>query len=238
MKTLYKNSSLLLLTSFFILLNSGCAKVESTSVVKTLPQDLIIEEKNVVAPTEGSLWPGNSNQNLLFTDNKARKVNDIVTIKITETASATGAGSTATSGDSTNSYGINGMFGVPSNSATVLGGIGSSALTLSTRGASSYDGSGSTSKTGSLTTTVSAVITEVLPNGNMRVKGSRMIRLNNDIQIMTVEGIIRPSDIGYDNSILSTQIAEAKIAYAGTGVIMDKQGPGWGQQLFDKVWPF
>ena len=217
---------------------SSCTTTEQTKAVTLPPEMVITNNQPVQEPTDGSLWPGNSNQNLLFTDNKARKINDLVTVNVVETAAATGNATTATSGASDNSFGITSMFGLQRrNDNSFLGAAGAGG-TLNTTSATAYDGSGSTTKNASFTTTISAVVTKVLPNGNLQIKGSRMITLNNDTQLMQVEGIIRPSDIAFDNSISSSQIAEAKIFYTGSGVIADKQGQGWGIQVMDKIWPF
>jgi len=222
-----------------LFLSSCTTTTPETAKVVTLPPEMIITNNQPEQePTEGSLWPGNSNQNLLFTDNKARKINDLVTVNVVEAATASGNATTATSGSSDNSFGITSMFGVTRrNDKSFLGSVGTGG-TLNTGSATAYDGSGTTTKNASFTTTISAVVTEVLPNGNLKIKGSRMITLNKDTQLMQVEGIIRASDIAFDNSISSTQIAEAKIFYTGSGVIADKQGQGWGIQVMDKIWPF
>jgi flagellar L-ring protein precursor FlgH len=78
----------------------------------------------------------------------------------------------------------------------------------------------------------------VLPNGNVTIYGKREMKVNNELQRITVSGIIRPEDIGADNRVKSTYLADARIEYSGEGVIADKQSPGWGIRILDKVWPF
>ncbi len=227
-----------------ILTLSGCTSTTPVSHVEpvpaTFPSEMVTQNMPPQEPTDGSLWPGDSKKNLLFSDNKARNVNDIVTITVSEVAKASGDGATKTAGSSSNSYGLNAFFGIkPKSNNTVLGTIGTgSGGMLGTNSTNSYDGSGTTSKNASLTTTISAVVVEVFPNGNLRIKGSRVIVVNRDTQVLTIEGIIRPEDISFDNSIKSSQIAEAKIAYTGVGVVADKQGPGIGQHIMDVIWPF
>jgi flagellar L-ring protein precursor FlgH len=78
----------------------------------------------------------------------------------------------------------------------------------------------------------------MLPNGNLFVKGRREIRVNHETQYLTLSGIIRPEDIGPDNEISSVYVADARIGYAGTGPVADKQKPGWLGRIVDHVWPF
>ena len=79
---------------------------------------------------------------------------------------------------------------------------------------------------------------EVLPNGNMLIEGRRNIKVNNEDQEIILEGTIRPRDIGADNVINSIFIADARISYAGRGIISDRQSPGWLMNIVDKLWPF
>ncbi|MGY4287438.1 flagellar basal body L-ring protein FlgH [Bradyrhizobium sp. LM2.7] len=102
----------------------------------------------------------------------------------------------------------------------------------------SSEGKGSVERKEALQTNVAAVVTQVLPNGNLVVEGKQEIRVNYEIRELVVAGIVRPEDIQSDNTIDSTKIAQARIAYGGRGQIMDVQQPRYGQQVMDVLLPF
>lgn len=85
---------------------------------------------------------------------------------------------------------------------------------------------------------MTALVTEVLPSGNLKIEGSRVVVVNNEKQNLKLTGVIRPNDIGYNNTVPSSLIADAKIDFVGKGVISDKQNVGWGTRILDHIWPF
>jgi flagellar L-ring protein precursor FlgH len=103
---------------------------------------------------------------------------------------------------------------------------------------SDFDGSGTTTRSGDLSAYMTARVTEVLPNGDFRILGSREVMVNNENQLIILSGVIRPRDISPENIVLSTYISDAKIAYSGSGIIDDRQRPGWLANLLNTVWPF
>ena len=101
-----------------------------------------------------------------------------------------------------------------------------------------HDGTGSTSRSSELTAVLTAKVIDVLPNGNLLIDGRREVIVNNETQLISLSGTVRPEDIGPNNTVLSTYIADAKITYTGEGVIGDKQRVGWFVKIMDAVWPF
>ncbi|MBT8368875.1 MAG: flagellar basal body L-ring protein FlgH, partial [Deltaproteobacteria bacterium] len=185
--------------------------------------------------------------NDLFLDTKARRVSDIVTVKISESSKATNSADTKTGRESGLEAGIDTLFGTedwyreevlpqipswlprpdPFGNPSVKGSL-----------SSDFKGSGSTSRSGDLSAFITCRVTEVFPNGNLYIVGSREILVNHETQMIILSGIIRPRDINDDNVILSTFISNAKIAYSGSGIVNDRQRPGWLANVLNSVWPF
>ena len=102
----------------------------------------------------------------------------------------------------------------------------------------SFDGSGSTDRVETMTAFMTARVMNVTTNGNLYIEGRRQIRVNNETQFIILSGLIRPTDISPNNTVLSSYIADAKIEYLGSGSVSDKQRPGWLGRIVDVVWPF
>ena len=157
----------------------------------------------------------------LFSDQKANRIGDAITIIIVEASQASNNAETTTGRSSSISVDASGTV---NNKAIpgVNGGVGTK---------NEFSGSGSTKTTGMIQTKLSAMIDSVYANGNMRIKGSRKIVINGEEQTITISGIVRPSDILANNTVLSTNISEAEIVFAGDGSISSSQKPG----LFTKI---
>jgi flagellar L-ring protein precursor FlgH len=103
---------------------------------------------------------------------------------------------------------------------------------------SKFEGSGSTTRKENLNATITAQVVDVLANGNLLIEGRRSVMVNNEDQIILLEGIVRPQDISANNIVYSAQIADARITYTGKGIISERQRPGWLMNILDYVWPF
>jgi flagellar L-ring protein precursor FlgH len=182
-----------------------------------------------------SLWQQNSDFGTLFVSQKALRVGDIVTIKIVESSSAVNQATTTTGRDSSIGIKTEKFFGLENETAdwnfNPLG-------ELSASFESDFEGEGATKRSGDLTAYITANVTEVLPNGNLRILGNREVTINNEKQFIFLSGVIRTRDISPKNVILSTYIADAQIEYSGKGVVNDRQKPGWLTSLLNVVWPF
>ncbi|MEW5800616.1 MAG: flagellar basal body L-ring protein FlgH [bacterium] len=187
--------------------------------------------------SDGSIWNDASASGYLFADPKARSVGDIVTVNIVENASAKGNASTKTGKKYSASAGIPSLLGIEKSVASHNPDLDPSSL-LSASTSNSFDGSGEISRSGKITATISGRVIRVLPNGDLVIRGTRQVIINNEQQLITIQGIIRPEDLSPDNTIPSTSIADAQIAYTGKGIVSDKQHPGWLSRVMDIVWPF
>jgi flagellar L-ring protein precursor FlgH len=179
-----------------------------------------------------SLWSEEVAYGDLFSDPKARRAGDILTIKIVESSSASNSADTSTDRESSLRAGVDEFFGIKPSTfnlqdLSVSGGI-----------ESEFEGSGSTTRSGSLEAFITVRVVEVMPNGNMKIVGSREIMVNNEKQIMTIYGVVRPRDVSDDNVVLSTFVADARIAYSGAGIVDDRQRPGWVANALNTIWPF
>jgi len=170
-----------------------------------------------------------------FRDQRAHRIGDILTIIVTISDKAQIANQTQRNRASSNNAGLGGAMGSAFNA--VAPDVDASAVVDVTSGASDK-GAGSVNRSESIETQVAAVVTQVLPNGNLVIEGRQEVRVNFEVRDLIVAGIVRPEDIGADNTIPSAKIAEARIAYGGRGQITDVQQPRYGQQVLDAILPF
>lgn len=183
-----------------------------------------------------SLWRTGSRA--FFKDQRARLVGDLVTVKVKVTDRAQLDNTTKRSRKAGEDFGAENTFGFESKLDKFLpnGAKADSLLKLDSEGSS--EGAGSVRRSEQLATNVAAVVTQTLPNGNLVIEGKQEIRVNFEVRELIVAGVIRPEDIESDNTIDSTKIAQARIAYGGRGQITDVQQPRYGQQVMDIVLPF
>lgn len=176
-----------------------------------------------------SLW--DDRQSRLFTDPRALRAGDILTVKIKINDRARFKNQNDRSRTANRSLGLVADFGWDDSNT---GGSGKGRIDAKTE--TKADGAIERSETINLN--VAAVVTDVLPNGNLMIKGSQEVRVNAELRVLTIAGIVRPSDIGAENTISYERIAEARISYGGRGRVSEIQQPAYGQQVLDQVLPF
>jgi len=180
-----------------------------------------------------SLWRTGSRA--FFKDQRAHQIGDILTIIVNINDQANWQNETQRSRQNSEDSGITNFFGKPK--VPIMNAPVPTRIFTADSNASS-DGKGSIAREEAVLTNVAAVVTQVLPNGNLVVEGKQEVRVNFEIRELIVAGIVRPEDIQSDNTIDSSKIAEARIAYGGRGQIMDVQQPRYGQQVLDVLLPF
>ncbi len=183
----------------------------------------------------GSLWQ--QRRGSLFTANKACQVGDILTVAIYERASAEKEADTSTGRSSEASMGIPKLLGYEAALAAKNPNMNPSEL-ISAETENNFEGTGSTSREGRLTATLTTRVVEVSNNGNLRIEGSKTVRVNNEDQIIRLTGAVRPDDIEANNIVDSKYVLDARIEYTGDGVISENQRPGWLARVLGVVWPF
>lgn len=185
-----------------------------------------------------SLWrPG---ARTFFKDQRASRVGDILTVAVQIVDKAEMKNSTTANRSGTEGYGAPDFLGLGSKIATLLPGDNNDSLStkLSLDSTSGSSGSGNLTRNETISVEIAAVVTQILPNGNMVIAGRQEVRINSELRQLTVTGVIRPADIDAFNIITSEKIAEARIYYGGRGILSDVQEPRYGQKLFDIIFPF
>ncbi len=204
-----------------IALSGATFASKKVKVVKPTPLEVYVDQaaKRAADPavqqtTPGSLWNARANLADLARDLRASQVDDLVTVIVTEKASAVATGSTKTSRTSSANNSITALAG-----PTKVGGALANLTGLS--GSTKLDGQGTTSRDTTLTTSLSARVVRVLPNGYLLVEGTKTIQVDSEHQLVIVRGIIRPADITTANTIPSTRLAELEVEINGKGVVND-----------------
>jgi flagellar L-ring protein precursor FlgH len=227
---------------------SGCSSIDRLSQIGEQPKLSEIEnpttkpgykpvqmpmpKPETVSYNANSLWRNGSRS--FFKDQRAHQIGDLLTVTVNITDQANFANETQRSRIVTEDSGITAFLG--SNLLTGKTALPGRLLTADAN--SSSDGKGLIQRQESLQTNIAAVVTQLLPNGNLVVEGKQEVRVNFEKRELIVAGIVRPEDIQSDNTIDSSKIAQARIAYGGHGQITDIQEPRYGQQVMDVLLPF
>ncbi|WP_320826945.1 flagellar basal body L-ring protein FlgH [Reinekea sp.] len=224
----------LLLTALAALILSGCGSMQIASLPQTpkpgdpefapVPSDSLIPPPN----TGGSLFADTFGMSL-YGDKKARNVGDIITVLLDESTQGKKSSASKTSKNSSASLG-----------APTVAGIGPiNQLSASLEGDRSFSGKGDADQSNSLTGNITVTVSEVLPNGILRVRGEKWITLNTGSEFIRIQGMLRPDDINLDNTVSSEKLADARIAYSGAGAVASSSKQGWLATLLSStIMPF
>jgi flagellar L-ring protein precursor FlgH len=177
---------------------------------------------------DGSIYHDMQNMEL-FNDSRAHRVGDILTVTLVESTQASKKSTTSTS--KTDKTAI--------DAPTVLGQslrIGGNAADITTNGARSFDGAGSSTQSNQLTGQITVTVAQRLSNGNLLVRGQKWLTINQGQELVRISGIVRAQDIAQDNSVDSTRVADARIAYTGRGTLADANTQGWLSRFFNSKW--
>ncbi len=197
--------------------------------IEPLPQSAVPAWEN-----PGSLYDPDGAATL-FADPRARRVGDIVIVKIMDSTTAKNKASTTADKKSGIDLGVSNFLG--RDSLPYLGDVGTTPM-IKAGSSNSFEGQGETKRESSVKATVAARVTRVLPGRILEIMGAREMRINGETQIVAVEGLVRAQDIAADNTVESPLLADARIEFFGEGVLAEKQRPGWLARILDHVWPF
>ena len=200
------------------------------------PVSLPMPAPEQTARHANSLWrPG---ARAFFKDQRAARVGDILTINIAIDDSAKVNNSTTRTRTNTEKADLSNLLGFEAKLGKLLPAEYDPTKAVGFGSSNSTAGTGAIDRKEAITLKVAAIVSQVLPNGNLVVHGRQEVRVNMERRDLEVTGVVRPEDIAATNTINHTQIAEARITYGGRGQITDVQQPRYGQQLFDVVFPF
>lgn len=221
-------------------------QVHTTNHLPPPPADAVSAAYLAAAPAElepsapNSLWRTGARS--FFNDPRASKVGDILTVLINVEDSAEVSNSTNRSRTGSTDVGVTSFLGQQDRLGQLLPPGGSVPFDptnlVAAESESRAAGQGAISREERIELTVAAVVSDILPNGNLVVSGRQMLQINHETRILTVRGVIRPEDVGADNTVRHTQMADAQINYGGRGVISTVQRPRWGQRIADAVSPW
>ncbi|MBG0790909.1 MAG: flagellar basal body L-ring protein FlgH [Desulfovibrionaceae bacterium] len=227
----------ILLVVASVLLAGGCAPKYQEQPMPVLTPPVYEEDDPALNP--GSLYDSNRSE-FLYDDNRASRVGDIVLVKVAEEAntklkSETTADKENTHNTSVTAMPTTGLIGAIPLADQLGAKVGTS---IESSQSSEFSGDGETTQESFFEATVATRIVRRLPGNLLQIEGARRIRVNAETQFLVVRGLIRPRDIGSDNSVSSAKLAEAQIEIYGQGVLADKQRPGWLSRILDNIYPF
>ena len=203
------------------------------AVVEVQPQPPAAPAPAPARPANGSLFTDTAANGGLFRDFKARQAGDLVFVDVVEESSATVTSGASRNRDSGTVGGV-----VTAAGALPVPGAAIAGTVIGALGQRKYQGNGETRRESEVRARITARVVEVLPNGDLRVEGLKLVRLNKETEQVAITGIIRTSDLAADNSVPTTYVGDLRVELNGKGVASADNAPGWLFRLFDKVSPF
>ncbi|WP_430391058.1 flagellar basal body L-ring protein FlgH [Dyella sp. 20L07] len=185
-------------------------------------------ESTAPPPTDGSIYHAEQGMEL-FNDARAHRVGDILTISLVESTQASKKATTSTSKKDSSTISAPSILGHTLK-------VGGQTADTSLNGNRAFDGSGDSSQSNQLTGSITVTVAQRLSNGNLLVRGEKMLAINQGQELIRISGIVRPQDILQDNSVPSTRVAAAQIAYTGKGSLADANTQGWLSRFFSSKW--
>tara|TARA_R110002110_G_scaffold192614_21_gene400879 strand:+ start:1338 stop:2099 length:762 start_codon:yes stop_codon:yes gene_type:complete len=213
------------------------AEIENpTQQANYKPVSLPMPQPEIARHNSNSLWrPG---ARAFFKDQRAAKVGDILTVTVSIADSVTTQNKTELNRTAGENAGLDQFLGYQNALGRILPESITPASAIDFDSQHVSNGEGKITRNETVSVQLAAIVTQVLPNGNLVVHGRQEVGLNYDVREIIVDGVIRPEDITASNQISHDKIAEARIRYGGRGQIMDLQSPRWGQQIYDIIFPF
>ena len=206
---------------------TGCSSVGGLKDPEYAPSEAMIPETKTVV--DGAIYDSSSNL-FLFEDVKARRVGDLITVILEESINASKSASTEADKESTIDIPTPTLFGKDNRLNEIVNDIEST---------HEFEGEGESTQENSIEGNITVMVHQVYPNGYLLVKGEKLIELNEGSEVVRISGIVRPTDVTTDNTVLSNQVANAQITYKGKGIVSDSSKPGWLTKFFfSAIFPY
>lgn len=227
----YRRLWLSLLPLVILILLSGCNALDRTRPDPFYSGSPLYPQQSL--PADGAIYHANASIRL-FEDTRARQTGDIITVILMENTDASKSATTATNRES--EIDLPAAAVITPFTGGAVGALGD--LSASVNTGQDFSGSGTSAQSNRLKGSITVVVTEVLPNGNLVIRGEKILALNQGDEYVRLIGVVRPLDIAQDNTVPSTRIANARISYGGKGALVDANSHGWLSRFFLKAWPF
>ncbi len=217
-----------LLPLMAVLVLAGCATPKVPEPPMALPQPELHPEPKQI---NGAIYQAGHDVRL-YEDRIARRVGDLVTVLLEESTDASKDARTSVSKSSNTDLPTPTVFGRPMT-------FNGNPFSADFGGSRDFEGEGASAQSNALSGTVTAMVVQRMPNGNLVIQGQKQLTLNRGDEYVTITGIVRPEDIQPDNTVSSTRVANARLSYIGRGELADANSMGWLSRFFNSpIWPF